>query len=96
MMVNATSVVTQHRLDPNASHREAILYVALQLYHLFWRPSQSQVVKNGPLSYPLVASLLVVVVAVVLLYVSLEGLSNPLVTLGVLARPLHMRGYDVA
>jgi hypothetical protein len=46
MMVNATSVVTQHRLDPNASHREAILYVALQLYHLFWRPSQSQVVKN--------------------------------------------------
>ena len=26
MMVNATSVVTQHRLDPNASHREAILY----------------------------------------------------------------------
>jgi hypothetical protein len=46
MMVNATSVVTQHRLDPNASHREAILYVALQLYHLFWRPSQSQVVKT--------------------------------------------------
>jgi hypothetical protein len=46
--------------------------------------------------YPLAASLLVVVVAVVLLYVSLERLSNPLVTLGVLARPLHMRGYDVA
>jgi hypothetical protein len=47
MMVNATSVVTQHRLDPNASHREAILYVALQLYHLFWRPSQSQVLPVG-------------------------------------------------